>query len=167
MAALELFEENGFKREEPLSVQSSSNEEFLAALDHYQQKLLSTTGPVKEDEDFLVNYGQEVKTGLPCLSTRFGPPVSEEDIISKMEGTIPKSTRNFTKWAVKVWNDWVENRKNQASSPYNIPPNLVNVTNAQLSHWMSHMIMAVRNQKGQPYSGTTLYGLCAGIRRFV
>ena len=83
MAALELFEENDFKREEPLSVQSSSDENyFLAALDHYEQKLLGATGPVKEDEDFLVNYGQEVKTGLPCLSTRFGPPVSEE-IISK------------------------------------------------------------------------------------
>ena len=29
------------------------------------------------------------------------------------------------------------------------------------------MIMEVRNQKGQPYSGTTLYWLCAGIQRFV
>ena len=169
LAALELFETKEFKREdreESLSVQSSSDEDFLAALDHYEQKLLAT-GPVKEDEAFLVNYGQEIKSSLPCVGTRFGPPVSEEDIISKMEGTIPKSTRNSTKWAVKVWDDWVENRKNQASSPYNIPPNLVNVTNAQLSHWMSRMIMEVRNQKGQPYSGTTLYGLCAGIQRFV
>ena len=127
LAALELFETKEFKREdreESLSVQSSNDEDFLAALDHYKQKLLATGPAVKEDEAFLANYGQEVKSGLPCVSTRFGPPVSEEDIISKMEGTIPKSTRNSTKWAVKVWDDWVENRKNQASSPYNILPNL-------------------------------------------
>lgn len=87
LAALELFEAKEFKgedQEESLSVQSSSDADFLAALDHYEQKLLAM-GPVKEDEAFLVNYGQEVKTG--------GPPVSEEDIISKMEGTIPKSTQ--------------------------------------------------------------------------
>ena len=59
LAAPELFEAKELKgedQEELLSVQSSSDEDFLAAFDHYEQKLLAM-GHVKEDEAFLVNYG--------------------------------------------------------------------------------------------------------------
>ena len=70
-----------------------------------------------------------------------------EDILKKIHGAIPKSTKNSTKWAVNVWNDWVANRKSQVALPCDIPPSLVNITNVQLSHWMCRMVMEVRNQK--------------------
>ena len=95
---------------------------------------------------------------------RFAAPVSEKDILDKIDGAVPATTRRATTWAVKVWQDWVESRKNGLAE---VPPQLDGITNEQFGYWISRLVMEVRNQNGLPYNGSTLYGLCAGVQRFV
>ena len=97
-------------------------------------------------------------------SKRFGAPVSEKNILDKIDGAVPVTTRRTTTWAVKVWQDWVESRKIGRAE---VPPQLNGITNEQLGYWMSQLVMEARNQNGLPYNGSTLYGLCAGVQRFV
>ena len=147
----------------------SSDEEYLAALREYEveqmEKYGGETTPLSEET--VKGQAESENKSESTLSSRFGPLVSEEDILKKIHGAIPKSTKNSTKWAVNVWNEWVANRKSQVALPCDIPPSLVNITNVHLSHWMCRMVMEVRNQKGEEYSCVSLYGLCAGIQRFV
>ena len=69
-------------------------------------------------------------------SERFGPLVTEKDILDKIEGTVPVTTRRATMWAVKIWQDWIESRKNHGITA-EVPPQLNGITNDQLNYWMS------------------------------
>ena len=42
---------------------------------------------------------------------RFDYPVSENDILEKIDGVIPKSTRKSTTWSVNTWEDWCDHRQ--------------------------------------------------------
>ena len=98
--------------------------------------------------------------------SRFAEPVTEEDLLRKIGDAIPKSTRKSTKWAVSTWQEWSSYRKKKASEPV-APPPLDGISDEDLSLWLPRFIMEVRNQKGELYNGGTLYGLCAGIQRYI
>uniref|UniRef100_A0A1X7V680 Uncharacterized protein n=1 Tax=Amphimedon queenslandica TaxID=400682 RepID=A0A1X7V680_AMPQE len=143
------------------SVPCSSDEEYLAALREYEveqmEKYTPETTPLSEQT--LKKQAESETKSESTLSSRFGPPVSE-DILKKIQGAIPKSTKNSTKWAVNVGDEWVSNRKSQVALPCDNPPSLVNITNVQLSHWMCRLVMEVRNQKGEEYSSVIVWFVC-------
>lgn len=99
------------------------------------------------------------------VEQRFGCPVTEDEILKKIDGAIPRSTKKTTTWSVKVWNSWRESRLKSVETA--APPLLDNITNAELNHWLSRFLLECRNQQGEYYTGTTLYSLCAGVQRFI
>ena len=99
-----------------------------------------------------------------AVDNRFGKPVTEEDIVAQIESAVPKSTRKTTSWGVKIWETWIENRSRIGTD---IPPYLEYITNEQLNYWLARFVMEVRNQKGEPYTGGALYGICAAIQRYI
>ena len=126
---------------------------------------------VDDIDDILVAASQdfEERTGV-CKekkeTSRFAQPFTEETILKKIAGAIPTSTKRSTTWAVRVWDSWIENRAS-CSDNIELPVCLDIITNEQLNMWLARFVMEVRNQNGDPYIGGTLYGLCAGIQRYV
>ena len=97
-------------------------------------------------------------------SIRFGNPVSEADILEKIDGIIPRYTKKTTLWSVKTWHKWAEHRQNSGSG---VPPELDGISNADLNKWLAWFIVEARNQQGEEYRGGTLYSLCSGIQRYM
>ena len=122
------------------------------------------------DDDFTSSDGFQQEPARiansvePKQSLRFANPVTESDILAKIQGSVPSATRQSTKWAATIWKNWKENRSKLNAE---IPLELEGITNEQLNHWLSRFIMEVRNHNGDPYTGGTLYAICSGIQRFV
>ena len=97
--------------------------------------------------------------------TRFSVPVSEEELLQKVQAAVPRNTRNATSWAHAVWTDWIAGRQSASGADFPVP--LQGISNEQLSYWMPRFVVEARNQKGKQYTPTSLYALCVGIQRFV
>ena len=92
---------------------------------------------------------------------RFSKPVTEAEIIEKIDGRIPRSTKNCTTWAVNTWRaSRIENGADSLSD-------LEGITNSDLNHWLARFVLEVRGKKGDNYRGGTIYSLCAGIQRHI
>ena len=67
-----------------------------------------------------------------------------------------------------VWEAWATNRNTffQASDGI-VPVCLGTIGNDQLNKWLACFVVEARNKNGEAYTGGTLYGLCAGIQRYV
>ena len=120
---------------------------------------------MKEDGLLKDDGTREAKRTAATAKQRFSNPVTEEDILKNIVGSIPASTTKTTEWSVKTWQEWAENR--QVKCPTQVVPDLETITNEQLNHWLSRFVMEVRNQQGDHYRGGTLYSLCSGLQRFV
>ena len=68
-----------------------------------------------DEDEFLINKlledrgnntGRAEATLTKCHNQRFANPVTESDILSKIEGAVPRSTRKTTLWAVNAWESW-------------------------------------------------------------
>lgn len=141
-----------------------NDEIFIAASQQFEQQ--ERYGKM-DDYDFNLDRLMEGvgENGFePKNKPRFARPVSESDILSKIEGTIPTATRKSTTWAANTWRDWADNRKRSDSE---FPPALDAITNKELNYWMARFVLEARNKKGEAYEGGTLYSLCCGIQRFI
>ena len=69
------------------------------------------------------------------VEQRFACPVTEDEILKKIDGAIPCSTKKTTLWSVKVWNSWHESRLKSVETT--APPLLDNITNVELNYWLS------------------------------
>ena len=91
-----------------------------------------------------------IKGGATTTKERFSNPVTEEDILKNIIGSIPVSTRKTTEWSVKTWREWAENQ--QSKCPTEVVPELEIITNEELNHWLSRFVIEVRNQQGNYYT---------------
>ena len=73
---------------------------------------------------------------------RFANPVTEADILSKIEGAIPAST---TTWAVKIRDSMLLNQQWQGAE---IP---LHLDNEQFNYWLSRFVVKVRNKNSEHY----------------
>ena len=112
----------------------------------------------KEEENTMENQTQ----------ARFAAPVTEDMILKMIDEAIPKSTRRSTLWAVGVWEAWVTNRNASIQgSDELVPVCLDSIGNDEFNKWLACFVIEARNKNGEAYTGGTLYGLCAGIQRYV
>lgn len=44
-------------------------------------------------------------------TTRFGPLVTNSQIICAQKATVPANTQKSTNWAMNMWNEWADYRK--------------------------------------------------------
>lgn len=68
-------------------------------------------------------FAEEYETS--SSSSRFEPPVSNEELLKKIEDVVPKTTKRSTEWAATVWLDWLDNRQSTSSD---VPPSLDGIT---------------------------------------
>ena len=93
----------------------------------------------REQDDALVatdSVGESAKVCYPaprlessaaagCPESRFGPPVTDSEIIAAQKASVPANTKKSTNWAVNVWKDWAEYRKQTCSAPDECPPHIL------------------------------------------
>ena len=110
-----------------------------------------------------VDSSTDVK--LASVVSRFAAPVTDREVLEKVKGHVPLSTKLVTQWAVKIWNEWKYSR--QCATSTEIPPSLEQINNNELNHWLSKFIMEVRKQDGSCYNSGTLYSICSSIQRYI
>ena len=103
----------------------------------------------KEEIDDLLwqasqDYKQSLQASQDCQQSqspvilRFASPLSSDELLSKVEESVPENTGANTKRAVKTWQEWVTERSSDA-------------TNQQLSYWLPLFITEVRKRDGKRY----------------
>ncbi|XP_011405590.1 PREDICTED: uncharacterized protein LOC105313673 [Amphimedon queenslandica] len=131
---------------------------MLNALQDYEESISY------EQSAKLEESGHKDKVEDEVQIQRFASPVTEEDILKKIEGTIPMTTKKTTEWAKRLWEKWNSHR---SVSSAEIPPSLEGIDNTSLNHWLPRCVMESRKQDGNYYTGGTLYSFCAGVQSYV
>ena len=68
---------------------------------------------------------------------RFANPLTDSEIVQKIDDAVPMSTRKTTQWSIKLWDwDWLQHRLTTATCSSDIPPAL----------WSSRRRWKLRNQ---------------------
>ena len=82
-------------------------------------------------------------------------------LLEKVDAAVPCFTCANTKWAVSTWTSWRAERKGEK------PPELINITNQQLSECLPLFVPEARRRDGEKYPGNTLHNLRAAMQCFV
>ena len=104
--------------------------------------------------------------------SRFGKPVSLDELDDVKDAGIPKNTNRTTAWASKVWSDWVSERRNipfieAAEKSYPFTEQFHELTGAAMCFWLTKFVIEARNKKGESYPPSSLYSLCCGLQRTI
>ena len=139
------------------------NRELLYDCDGYDEVLFLESSD-KVDKNKMLGEADPCKHDESIVAERFASPVSEDDILKLIDGSIPANTKKTTLWAVNTWKEWVKQRKEHGNE---IPPSLDEATDEDMNKWLAQFILEVRNKHGECYTGATIYSLCAGIQRYI
>ena len=93
--------------------------------------------------------------------------MTESQITAAQKDSVPVNTKKSTNWAVNVWRDWSEYRKQTCSAPNEHPPHILTCQVSELNNWLCRFVLEVRRKDGKPYPPSTLHQLCCGILRYV
>ena len=121
--------------------------------------------PLPNDTDVNQSAGRCSNQETGPSGQRFGPLVSDSDISSLQKTAVCANTKKNTTWAVNVWNEWVDYRRQQ--NPLDYPPYLLTMTLAEMDKWLSRFVLEVRRKDGNVYPPNTIHQLCCGILRHV
>ena len=119
-------------------------------------------------EDVIAAFFQDSPpptTAPPTNKRRFAAPVTSNDVQQAEEAAVPKSTRNDTKWCMKLWDLWSSQRPSCSTEA--AIPTITALNNDQLQHWLCRFILEVRKENGQHYPPATLHHIVSGIMRFL
>ena len=97
--------------------------------------------------------------------TRFRKPITDADIASVQESSVPKSTEKQTEWSMKLGKSWSSNRKSLGAEFPDRPPHLLSLE--ALNQWLCKFILEVRQKDGKEYPPITLYQIACGILQHV
>ena len=88
----------------------------------------------------------------PSSSTKqvYGSPKLQKDIKQTMECGVPEKTCNQTKWAVKVWTEWVASRNKKLLSDKALLSYEIERLIAQLiNFWLCKLVLEIRRHDGE------------------
>ena len=98
-----------------------------------------------------------------CIpNTRFAAPKMDEDILQARKDGRPKTTQKDTKYCVSIWDDWRTHRESLTAVQI---PSLLDMSNTELTHWLTRFVLEVRKKNGDLYPPNSLYHICAGLQR--
>ena len=105
------------------------------------------------------------KKAMKEPSERFCITASENEINAAMKGVIPINTETSTKWAVKNFNDWMNNyNKIHISDP--VPTDLLKCHDAErVCKYLCKYVLETRKTDGTKYPPGTIKSLIAGLNR--
>jgi hypothetical protein len=107
----------------------------------------------------------------------FRKPKGVEDEKVLLESTIPKSTRDSTKWTSKIFHEWQMGRRNQdaklehcsfafdCNKVQNLDTSITQMNGETLNFWLGKFIQEVCKTNGERYPGRTLYAIACGLNR--
>jgi hypothetical protein len=96
----------------------------------------------------------------------FRKPKGVEDEKELLESTIPKSTRDSTKWASKIFHEWQMERQNQdaklehcsfafyCNKVQNLDTSITQMNGETLNFWLGKFIQEVCKPNGERYPST-------------
>ena len=90
--------------------------------------------------------------------TRFALPKTNEEIELARKERIPLKTQKDTKYCLNLWMAWKGNREKMTADEI---PQLEEMNNLQLTHWLSCFTLEVRKVDGSEYHPGTLHHICA------
>ena len=134
-------------------LESDNDEENSSPSDVFQpakkRKLTKTLKPLKPKD-----YGKE----------RFSETVSEEQVAVLSKGFVPANTSKNTKWAVNVFEAWVQSRNSRTEDEIdNGILRRTPVDSEELCRCLSLFVVEARRTDGKPYPPKMLYHLLTGL----
>ena len=81
------------------------------------------------------------------------------------EGYTPDNTKKNTGWAVRVFDEWRNERSDACDEE--CPADLLESPSVEsINYWLSRFVVECRRRDGEHYPSTTLYQLLAGLLRY-
>ena len=122
----------------------------------------ATRVPLRDVQNDLEDFQLPSKSKKP----RFADPKSSTEMEKLGKGPSVPNTKKCTAWAVRVFEDWRQQR-NAATADQQCPENLLeNPISDRLNYWLSRFMVEARRADGQPYPATTIYQLLSGLLRY-
>ena len=134
------------------------------------------------DEDIWAFAGKikEVEEQQSIMGfNRFSHPIIENEVRTKIDDCVPKSTRYKNKWAVSLFENWreqrnIEVRRVDETSVRGCDPGLEVIKNFieamsddELNGTLGYFICEIRKTDRSKYPPNTLYGIIAAIQHFL
>ena len=132
---------------------------------------------LEEIEDFLKNISDEsimlseITPVAPLTSTsnRF-PTLSADDRIKIIENSIPVNTRKKEKWAIKIFTEWHEKRKeeilNNNREGLLVLKDISEWTSSDWNLLLEEFILEVRKENGEKYTPSSLKDIFSMLQHY-
>ena len=111
-------------------------------------------------------------TQLPSIQERrFATAFQAKDIENAQKQAVPPKTENATKWAIRTWNAWAEQRvisveEQQLSCITDLLAiKIEEMSEQQLIYFVPRFILEVRKKNSEEYPPNSLYQMVCGIQR--
>lgn len=152
------------------------NEE--SKLDSVEATITFLTDGIKKIPDE-AEHTKAIKKESKQKGKRFATPLSTKQIESLSTKLVPKKTSDSTKWAIRIFTDWCNERNGCPSALLDCPTDLfehVKITNGNtgchygyplstLDFWLAAFVTEVRKADGGYYSPASLNCILAGLFR--
>ena len=113
-----------------------------------------------EKMDVDSNGTASTSTHCPPSGSRFGKPVSDDEISQLIKDQENVNTKSNTKWAMNVFEKWRANRRDDI-------PELKLMNCEQMSYWLGRFVMEIRKRDGTDYPPRSIYLILCGLLRFL
>ncbi|XP_060603803.1 zinc finger MYM-type protein 2-like [Ruditapes philippinarum] len=135
------------------------------AEDRYAEELLLCDG----DDEELLQASQNFENAPKSQnSDRFPEPLEYCQLTEMVKKSVPENTRNKSKWAFNVFEQWKKNRNTYGNTENDtIIGDILTMSNQQLDMVLSFFIAEVRNKQGKEYCPKTIYELVIALQHYL
>ena len=119
---------------------------LLVAMSYHNQELVNETGSTHQT------------TPVPTKpSHTFATPKTEEEIHNARAKRIPNKSVEDTKYCIHLWNEWKRHRQEALD---NSIPDLTELSQCELQHWLTRFVLEVRKEDGSEFVPNMLHHIC-------
>ena len=138
-----------------------------------QDDVLSQSHDVDDSEDFEIVRSTAKKQKLSLHlskerkkvlspSSRFNTTVSDAEVEKSSKGCVPKNTSRSTSWAVRVFNQWIEQRNKRMDATYPLDLLEKEYDPSVISECLQRFVSEARRADGTNYPPKTIYQMFCG-----
>ena len=99
------------------------------------------------------------KQQSPGVVRRFGPAITENELLTAIETRVPIKTKKTTTWGVNVWREWTQCRR--------VSETIESMEETDINSHMARFVQEVRRKDGKDYPASSLNNLVAAIQRYL